>query len=59
MSSFLAFTEHRGNDLSIPIPSAGFPELKPGDRWKAAEENGCGPPAILAATFSSVLNQVL
>jgi hypothetical protein len=59
MSSFLAFTEHRGNDLSTPIASAGFPELKPGDRWKAAEENGCGPPAILSATHSSVLNQVL
>jgi hypothetical protein len=53
INAFLAFTKHRNNDLSSPIPSAGFPELKPGDRWEAAEEKGCGPPAILAASFKA------
>ena len=62
---FLEFTKHRGNDLSNPHPAAGFPGLKPGDRWclcvdrwKEAEENGCAPPVILAATHSQVLNRV-
>jgi len=63
--AFLAFNKHPGNDLSPPIPSAGFPELKPGDRWclcvdrwKEAEENVCAPPAILTATHSIVLNHI-
>ena len=30
---FLAFSKKRGNDLSTPVPEAGFPGLKPGDRW--------------------------
>ncbi|WP_372678200.1 DUF2237 family protein [Desulfosarcina sp.] len=62
---FLEFTKHQGNDLSTPHPAAGFPGLKPGDRWclcvdrwKEAEENGCAPPVILAATHSQVLNRV-
>jgi len=63
--AFLAFTKRRGNDLSTPIPSAGFPGLKPGDRWclcvdrwKEAEENGFAPPVILAATHAAVLDRV-
>ena len=63
--AFLEFTKRRGNDLSTPIPSAGFPGRKPGDRWclcvdrwKDAEENGFAPPVILAATHSKVLNRV-
>jgi uncharacterized protein (DUF2237 family) len=30
---FLAFSKARGNDLSTPMPQAGFPGLRPGDRW--------------------------
>jgi len=42
---FLEFTRRRGNDLSTPQPTAGFPGLKPGDRlclcvdrWEEAKE---------------------
>jgi uncharacterized protein (DUF2237 family) len=61
--AFLEFTKNRGNDLSTPLPVAGFPGLKPGDRWclcvdrwKEAEQNGCAPPVILAATHAAVLD---
>ncbi len=30
---FLQYSRFRGNDLSTPVPGAGFPGLKPGDRW--------------------------
>ena len=30
---FLSYTRAQGNDLSTPVPEAGFPGLKPGDRW--------------------------
>ena len=63
--AFLEFTKRRGNDLSTPHPAAGFPGLKPGDRWclcvdrwKEAEENGFAPPVILAATHAAVLDRV-
>ncbi len=63
--AFLDFTKRQGNDLSTPQPAAGFPGLKPGDRWclcvdrwKEAEENGCAPPVILAATHSRILDHV-
>jgi uncharacterized protein (DUF2237 family) len=63
--AFLEFTKNRGNDLNTPIPAAGFPGLKPGDRWclcvdrwKEAEENGVAPPVILAATHAAVLDRV-
>ena len=63
--AFLEFTRRRGNDLSTPQPAAGFPGLKPGDRWclcvdrwEEAEESGVAPPVILAATHSKVLNHV-
>ena len=63
--AFLEFTKNRGNDLSTPLPGAGFPGLKPGDRWclcvdrwKEAEENGVAPPVILAATHAAVLDRV-
>ena len=61
--AFIEFTKNRGNDLSTPLPAAGFPGLKPGDRWclcvdrwKEAEQNGCAPPVILAATHAAVLD---
>jgi len=63
--AFLEFTRRRGNDLSTPQPTAGFPGLKPGDRWclcvdrwEEAKESGVAPPVVLAATHSKVLNHV-
>ena len=63
--AFLEYTKNRGNDLSTPLPAAGFPGLKPGDRWclcvdrwKEAEENGVAPPVILAATHAAALDRV-
>ena len=32
-AEFLQFSRLAGNDLSTPIPSAGFKGLQPGDRW--------------------------
>ena len=59
---FLAFSKSRGNDLSTPAPEAGFPGLKPGDRWclcagrwKEALDAGVAPPVILAATHEEAL----
>ena len=55
---FLAFSASRGNDLSTP--RAGFPGLRPGDRWclcaarwKEAFDAQVAPPVILAATHES------
>lgn len=62
---FLNFTRSRGNDLTTPNPLAGFPGLKPGDRWclctdrwSEALENGVAPPVILAATHCDVLGRI-
>jgi len=59
---FLAFSKKRGNDLSTPAPGAGFPGLKPGDRWclcagrwKEALDAGVAPPVILQATHEEAL----
>src|SRR5919206_1463239 len=48
---FLAHSAAVGNDLSTPIPAAGFPGLRAGDRWclcasrwQEALEAGGGPP---------------
>ena len=64
-AEFLAFSRERGNDLSTPVPQAGFPGLKPGDRWclcaarwKEAFEAGCAPPVYLASTHERVLEYV-
>ncbi len=64
-AEFLAFSRARGNDLSTPVPTAGFPGLKPGDRWclcaarwREAFEAGVAPPVILAATEESALSVV-
>jgi uncharacterized protein len=63
--SFLQFTRNRGNDLSTPIPEAGFPGLRAGDRWclcaarwKEALDAGVAPPVILPATHLSALEFV-
>jgi uncharacterized protein len=62
---FLAFSRAHGNDLTTPVPEAGFPGLKPGDRWclcagrwKEAMEAGVAPPVVLAATHISALEFV-
>lgn len=59
---FLAFERERGNDLVTPVPEAGFPGLKAGDRWcvcaarwRAAFEAGIAPPVVLAATHEETL----
>ncbi|MEZ6118285.1 MAG: DUF2237 domain-containing protein [Pirellulaceae bacterium] len=64
-AEFLQFSKAAGNDLSTPIPSYGFPGLKPGDwwclcalRWKQALEAGCPPQVNLEATHISTLEFV-
>jgi uncharacterized protein (DUF2237 family) len=64
-AEFLKFSRSRGNDLSTPHPEAGFPGLKPGDRWclcaarwKEAMEAGAAPPVMLAGTHMSALEFV-
>ena len=59
---FLAFSKKRGNDLSTPVPEAGFPGLKPGDRWclcvgrwKEALDAGRAPQVVLGATHEEAL----
>ena len=59
---FLAFSRKRGNDLTTPLPEAGFPGLRPGNqwclcagRWKEALDAGVAPPVVLAATHEETL----
>lgn len=59
---FLKFSKDQGNDLSTPVPSAGFNGLQPGDRWclcasrwKDALENNAAPHVNLLATHESAL----
>jgi len=59
---FLAFSRKRGNDLTTPLPEAGFPGLRPGDqwclcagRWKEALDAGAAPRVVLAATHEETL----
>ncbi len=63
--AFLAFTKAEGNDLSTPLPAAGFPGLEPGDRWclcaarwKEAAEAGVAPPVVLASTHDAALETI-
>jgi uncharacterized protein (DUF2237 family) len=63
--AFLSFTKQRGNDLTTPIPTHGFPGLKPGDRWclcidrwKEANAAGVAPPIVLESTHISALEFV-
>lgn len=62
---FLQFSAAQGNDLSTPHHQAGFPGLKPGDRWclcaarwKEALDAGCAPPVYLASTHERALDYV-
>ena len=59
---FLAFSAAHGNDLSTAQPEAGFPGLKPGDRWclcagrwREALDAGVAPPVVLSATHEEAL----
>lgn len=59
---FLSFSRNRGNDLTRPIPEAGFPGLKPGDRWclcagrwVEAYRADVAPPVLLNATHEETL----
>jgi len=61
-AEFLAFSAAQGNDLSAPQPEAGFPGLKPGDRWclcagrwREALDAGVAPPVVLSATHEEAL----
>jgi hypothetical protein len=61
-ADFLSFSRSRGNDLSTPVPEAGFPGLKPGyrwclcaARWSEAFEAGVAPRVVLKATHEAVL----
>ena len=62
---FLVFSASRGNDLSTPNPTFGFPGLKAGDRWclcvtrwQEALQAELAPPVVLEATHFSVLEFV-
>ena len=64
-ADFLAFSKAAGNDLSTPVPQAGFEGLKPGDcwclcaaRWKEAFHAGHAPRVRLAATHEATLEIV-
>lgn len=59
---FLEFSRKHGNDLTTPVPAAGFPGLRPGNqwclcagRWKEALDAGVAPPVILSATHEEAL----
>ena len=59
---FLAQQRRIGNDLTRPMPTFGFPGLKPGDRWcltarnwLQAHHDGVAAPVVLSATNASVL----
>ena len=60
--AFLQFSRARGNDLSTPMPTYGFPGLKDGDRWclcaprwQEALEAGPAPRVVLGATHEGAL----
>ncbi|MDN5850902.1 MAG: DUF2237 domain-containing protein [Nitrococcus sp.] len=62
---FLAFSRARGNDLTTPLPEAGFPGLRPNDRWclcaarwQEAFEAGSAPRVVLTATHEAALEVV-
>ena len=64
-SEFLEHQRSIGNDLSTPVPTYGFPGLRPGDRWcvtarnwARAHQDGAAAPVVLASTHSSVLEIV-
>lgn len=64
-TTFLAFSETCGNDLSTPRPEWGFAGLKPGDqwclcasRWVEAWRAGMAPRVMLESTHEDVLQMI-
>lgn len=60
--TFLQFSKLAGNDLSTPVPSAGFAGLKPGDRWclcaprwQEAFDAGAAPQVVMHSTEEGAL----
>lgn len=63
--AFLHYSRFAGNDLSTPHPEAGFPGLKPGDRWclcasrwLQAHGKGMAPGVFLRNTHIRALDIV-
>ena len=61
-SEFLAFSASVGNDLSTPMPEAGFEGLSEGDqwclcapRWQQAFEANAAPKVLLSSTHKGAL----
>lgn len=64
-AEFLEFSKRVGNDLSTPMPEAGFAGLNPGDRWclcaprwAEALAAGAAPKVILEATHALTVEWV-
>lgn len=62
---FLAYSASVGNDLSTPLPEAGFAGLSAGDRWclcaprwQEALEAGQAPQVVLESTHIGTLEWV-
>ena len=62
---FLDFSASVGNDLSTPMPAAGFTGLNPGDqwclcapRWQEALEANSAPKVVLTSTHIGALNHI-
>ena len=62
---FLAYSASVGNDLSTPMPEAGFAGLNPGDqwclcapRWQQAVESNAAPKVLLSSTHMGALESV-
>ena len=62
---FLQYSRFRGNDLSTPMPDAGFPGLQAGDRWclcaprwLEAHEQNMAPKVFLTRTHRRALDTV-
>ena len=62
---FLKFSASVGNDLSTPMPAAGFPGLNPGDqwclcapRWQQAFEASSAPKVVLSCTHQGALDYI-
>lgn len=62
---FLEFSRFRGNDLSTPVPEAGFKGLRPEDRWclcaarwLEAHEHGMAPKVFVTRTHKKALDIV-
>jgi uncharacterized protein len=64
-AEFLAHQRGIGNDLQTPMPTYGFPGLKPGDRWCVTAANwlrahmdGAAAYVVLASTHERALEVV-